>query len=142
MNAETPIVKRGERARHATLAGQLARYGVVGLGVTLLGAAIYWFCAAPLGIVPLAANLIAYLVMVSLGYVLHSRYSFRGHGARGDTSRLADALDGLHVLDVRGRDDLGAVVEHVLGAGDGAGHVAHRAHDALREGATGRAVGE
>lgn len=87
MNAQTPIVKRGPVARHAGLAAQFARYGAVGLGVTLLGAAIYWLCAAPLGVAPLLANFVAYLVMVAVGYGLHSGYSFRGHGERGALAR-------------------------------------------------------
>lgn len=87
MNAETPIVKPGPIRRHAALAAQFARYGVVGLGVTLLGAGVYWVAAAPLGIAPLLANVIAYLVMVAIGYALHSAYSFKGHGARGDPKR-------------------------------------------------------
>lgn len=87
MNAETPIVKRGDFSRHGSLAAQFARYGAVGLGVTLLGAGVYWLCAALLGVAPLIANLIAYGVMVTIGYALHSGYSFRGQGARDDLKR-------------------------------------------------------
>ncbi len=63
---------------------QIVRYTITGGLVTALGAAIYWVLATFLGIVPLVANLIAYLVMVSTGYVVHSRWSFRGHGDRRD----------------------------------------------------------
>ncbi|MCA1749393.1 MAG: GtrA family protein [Parasphingopyxis sp.] len=77
-----PIVKRGALGRQAVLAGQLARYGAVGLGVTLLGAGVYWVTATIFGVAPLIANLIAYVAMVTIGYALHSRFSFRGHGVR------------------------------------------------------------
>ena len=33
---------------------------------------------------PVLAVVIAFLVAVSIGFVLHSRWSFRGHGARED----------------------------------------------------------
>ena len=61
---------------------QIVRYTITGGLVTALGAAIYWLLAAFVGIAPLLANFAAYLVMVSTGYVMHSRWSFRGHGER------------------------------------------------------------
>lgn len=70
----------------ATLA-QLLRYGVVGLCVTMLGAAIYYGCAEFLHIAPLIANSIAWLVGIVVGYGVHSRISFRGQGERGDLKR-------------------------------------------------------
>jgi len=33
---------------------------------------------------PVAAVVVAFLVSVSIGFVLHSRWSFRGHGRRED----------------------------------------------------------
>jgi putative flippase GtrA len=59
---------------------QFVRYTITGGLVTALGAALYWVLAALIEIAPLAANLLAYLVMVSTGYVMHSRWSFKGHG--------------------------------------------------------------
>ena len=61
---------------------QLIRFGLVGGFVTAVGAAAYWVPATFLGVHPLAANLLGYLVAAGLGYVLHSRVSFRGHGSR------------------------------------------------------------
>jgi putative flippase GtrA len=63
---------------------QIVRYTITGGLVTALGAAFYWVLATFLGVAPLIANLLAYLVMVSTGYVMHSRWSFRGHGDRRD----------------------------------------------------------
>ena len=55
--------------------------------------------ALVLGWHPQLGNLLAYLVAMATGYVLHSRWSFRGHGASGPTAptikfvaRLADQL--------------------------------------------------
>lgn len=62
--------------------GQVVRYTITGGLVTALGAVIYWVLAVFAGVAPLAANLLAYLVMVATGYVMHSRWSFRGHGDR------------------------------------------------------------
>ena len=61
---------------------QLIRFGLVGGFVTALGAASYWVPATFLGVPPLIANVIGYLVAAGFGYVLHSRVSFRGHGSR------------------------------------------------------------
>jgi putative flippase GtrA len=63
---------------------QIVRYTITGGLVTALGAAVYWLLAAFAGIAPLLANLLAYLVMVTTGYVMHSRWSFRGHGGPRD----------------------------------------------------------
>lgn len=75
------------------LARQLIRFGLVGGFVTVLSAVIYYVSAAHLGVPPLLANVFGYLVGGALGYVLHSRISFRGHGGRDRpalrTSRFA-----------------------------------------------------
>jgi putative flippase GtrA len=68
-------------------AAQLIRYLISGILVTAIGAAVYYCCAEFLGIEPLVANLIAFIVGVIIGYVLHSQVSFRGHGERDDLTR-------------------------------------------------------
>jgi putative flippase GtrA len=67
--------------------GQLLRFGMVGGLVTALGAGVYWVLATFFGIAPLIANLMGYLVAFAVGYVLHSRVSFRGHGRRDNVAR-------------------------------------------------------
>ncbi len=62
---------------------QLARFGLVGFFLAAVYSAIYWYLAT-FWMPPMAAVVIAYLVAVSLGFVLHSRWSFRGHGQRED----------------------------------------------------------
>lgn len=64
------------------LLGQLGRYAATGLAVTALQALIYWLLATPVKLHPQLANGIAYLFAVALGYVLHSAFTFRGHGSR------------------------------------------------------------
>ncbi len=64
---------------------QFLRYGIAGGFVTLIGVAVYWLCATHLGQAPLLATLFAYLVAVAIGYVAHSRFSFKGHGARDNS---------------------------------------------------------
>src|SRR5215210_9409494 len=63
--------------------GQLVRFGIVGLSLAVVYSAIYWYLATYV-MAPVAAVVIAFLVSVSIGFVLHSRWSFRGHGARED----------------------------------------------------------
>lgn len=70
-----------ERVRRSEVLMQVIRFGLVGGFVTALGAGAY-LVAAFSGVAPLLANVLAYLVAVATGYVLHSRVSFRGHGSR------------------------------------------------------------
>ena len=63
--------------------GQLIRFALVGLFLAAIYSAIYWYLATYV-MSPLLAVLIAFLVSVTIGFVLHSRWSFRGHGARED----------------------------------------------------------
>ena len=67
---------------HGGVSGQLLRYVITGGAVTALQAAVYWVLAAQFAFHPQAANFIGYLAAVSSGYVLHGRFSFRGHGGR------------------------------------------------------------
>ncbi len=71
---------------------QIVRYGVVGLGVNMAQAAVYWLLAARVGLHSQLANLAGYIVAVMLGYVLHGRFTFAdpereggaaAHAARG-----------------------------------------------------------
>lgn len=66
----------------SAIGGQVVRFGMVGGFVTALGVIVYWVPATYFGVAPLLANLLAYAVAVALGYILHSRVSFRGHGSR------------------------------------------------------------
>ena len=67
--------------------GQVLRFGLVGGFVTLVGGAAYYIPATFMGVPPLLANLLAYVVAMGLGYVLHSTVSFRGHGSRDNVAR-------------------------------------------------------
>ena len=63
--------------------GELVRFGIVGLSLAVVYSAIYWYLATYF-MPPVAAVVIAFLVSVSIGFVAHSRWSFRGHGKRED----------------------------------------------------------
>ena len=70
-----------------TMIGQVARFGLVGGFVTGLYALVY-SPLAKFGITsPQVANFLGYLTAMVTGYVLHSRWSFRGHGTRGNPAR-------------------------------------------------------
>ena len=73
--------------RHKVLIGQLVRFGLTGGFVTALGIGVYLAAAYPLALPPLVANVFAYAVAAAVGYVMHSRWSFRGHGRRDDLAR-------------------------------------------------------
>ena len=63
--------------------GQLVRFGLVGFSLAGVYSAIYWYLATYV-MTPVLAVVVAFLVSVSIGFVLHSRWSFRGHGRRED----------------------------------------------------------
>jgi putative flippase GtrA len=62
---------------------QLVRFALVGFFLAGVYSAIYWYLATYV-MSPELAVVIAFLVSVSMGFVLHSRWSFRGHGRRED----------------------------------------------------------
>jgi putative flippase GtrA len=67
---------------HRAVLGQVMRFGLTGILLTLLVAGGYWVLATFFAVEPLLAGTIAYVCVVGLGYVLHSRWSFKGHGER------------------------------------------------------------
>jgi len=67
--------------------GQVARFAATGGLVTALGALVYWVLATYFGVAPLLANFFAYVVAMVSGYILHSRWSFKGHGRRDNVAR-------------------------------------------------------
>ncbi|MEA1015796.1 GtrA family protein [Sphingosinicella sp. LY1275] len=74
-------------AGSSALFGQLIRYALTGGFITALGAALYWVTATFMGVHPLLANVLAYALCVAIGYVLHSRWSFRDHGSRDNPAK-------------------------------------------------------
>jgi len=67
--------------------GQITRFVITGGIVTALGAIAYWVPATFMGVPPLLANFFGYVVAMISGYVMHSRWSFKGHGTRDDPVR-------------------------------------------------------
>ena len=63
--------------------GQLVLFAIVGFKLDGVYSAIYWYLATFV-MEPVLAVIIAFLVSASIGFVLHSRWSFRGHGRRED----------------------------------------------------------
>ena len=70
-----------------TMLGQLIRFGMVGGFVTGLYAVVYSPLAKFQLTSPQVANFCGYLAAMITGYVLHSRWSFRGHGSRDNVAR-------------------------------------------------------
>jgi putative flippase GtrA len=81
------VTKALDQLNANTALGQLMRYAITGGGITLVGGGIYLALVQLTRINEQAAMLAAYAVCVALGYVLHSRWSFRGHGRRDDPAR-------------------------------------------------------
>ena len=59
---------------------QLIRFGISGAFVTALGVGVYAVVAVLLGWHPQLGNILAYVTAMATGYVMHSSWSFRGHG--------------------------------------------------------------
>ena len=70
--------------KHGDLVGQLVRFGLTGGLLTLLVAGGYWLVATFLGVEPMLSLTLNFIFFSGLGYILHSRFSFRGHGSRDD----------------------------------------------------------
>lgn len=71
-----------EDEKRMALLGQILRFGLSGGLLTLLVAGGYWVIATFLHVDPNLSLLIVFLIASGIGYVLHSRFSFRGHGSR------------------------------------------------------------
>jgi putative flippase GtrA len=75
--------KQVSEDRHRlALIGQIVRFGLSGGLLTLFVAGGYWAVATLLHVDPNLSLLLVFIVAAALGYVLHSEFSFRGHGAR------------------------------------------------------------
>ncbi len=68
--------------KHGEIFGQLVRFGLTGGLLTLLVAGGYWIVADVFHVEPMLSLTLNFLVFTGLGYFLHSRFSFRGHGSR------------------------------------------------------------
>lgn len=74
---------QGRTIDHRTqLLGQIIRFGLTGGFLTVVVAAGYWAVAEFLHVDPNLSLLFVFIAVSGLGYVLHSRWSFRGHGSR------------------------------------------------------------
>ena len=74
-------------AERRVMLGQIVRFGMVGGFVTALYALVYSPLAKLHVTTPQIANFCGYLTAMITGYLLHSRWSFRGHGKRDNPAR-------------------------------------------------------
>jgi putative flippase GtrA len=72
--------------RHGEILGQLVRYALTGGLASLVNIGVYWVLAAG-GMDPNLAWTVGFLAAVAVGYVIHSRWSFQGHGRRDNLAR-------------------------------------------------------
>ena len=63
-----------------TVLAQLVRFVISGATVTALGVGVYAIVALVLRWHPQLGNFLAYAVAMGTGYLMHSQWSFRGHG--------------------------------------------------------------
>jgi len=75
--------------RTSGLLGQLVRFGIVGVISSLIYSGVYlWLAHAYFpGPMAFAGVPIAFAVAVSIGFPLHSLWSFKGHGTRENSGR-------------------------------------------------------
>jgi putative flippase GtrA len=65
-----------------TLLLQLARFAITGGGITAGAAFGYWLLATPFGVDPALSLTIVTIIFTAIGYIAHSKVSFRDHGSR------------------------------------------------------------
>lgn len=75
MIGDTPEERR-------VLIGQIVRFGLTGGLLTVLVAGGYWLVAEFLSVDPMLSLTLNFIVFTALGYILHSRWSFKDHGSR------------------------------------------------------------
>jgi putative flippase GtrA len=78
--------------KNSVLVGQFIRFGLAGGLLTILIAAGYLFGVRVGGLDPSLSLLINFIIISSLGYVLHSRFSFKGHGDRSGNASTKRSL--------------------------------------------------
>jgi putative flippase GtrA len=87
----TALGRQLDRWRASGVLGQMVRFGITGVGVTIFYAAVYWPIATygdrliALGggaEWPIIAGVVAFIAATAIGKVAHSRISFQGHGSR------------------------------------------------------------
>jgi putative flippase GtrA len=67
---------------HGEILGQLVRFGLAGVALTVGVAAGYWLLATFLHVEPMLSLTLNYVVFTGIGYLTHSRFSVRGYGSR------------------------------------------------------------
>lgn len=71
----------------AAVLGQLIRYGVSGSIASIANIGVYWVASARFGWDPNLAWTLGFVAAVLVGYVIHSKWSFKGHGRRDNLAR-------------------------------------------------------
>jgi putative flippase GtrA len=74
----------GKRA----LLGQFVRYALTGGLTSIVNIGVYWWLRDGARLDPNVAWTIGFIAAVLVGYVTHSRWSFRGHGRRDNLAPL------------------------------------------------------
>lgn len=83
--ARRPVVSAEKLKEQRQILGQVIRFGIVGLLLTLCVAGCYWAVTDLFHVDPMVSMTLVYGVFTGIGYVSHSRVSFRGHGRRDRT---------------------------------------------------------
>jgi putative flippase GtrA len=73
--------------QHRDLLAQLVRYGLTGGLASIVNIGVYWGLRDAAHIDARIAWTIGFLCAVVVGYVVHSRWSFKGHGRRDNIVR-------------------------------------------------------
>ncbi|AGH49380.1 MULTISPECIES: GtrA family protein [Sphingomonadales] len=77
----------GPWAQYRALLAQFFRYALTGGLASFVHLGLYWSLAELAGVAPMVSNLLGFSAAVVVGYVIHSHWSFRGHGRRGNLAR-------------------------------------------------------
>jgi putative flippase GtrA len=73
--------------QHRALIGQLVRYALTGGLASIVNIGVYQLLASRFALDPNLAWTLGFAAAVAVGYVTHSRWSFRGHGKRDNLAR-------------------------------------------------------
>jgi putative flippase GtrA len=81
------LVKEVQKPEVMALIGQLVRYAITGGLASIVNIGVYHVLAARFGLDPNLAWTAGFVAAMLVGYIIHSRWSFRGHGTRDNLAR-------------------------------------------------------
>ena len=80
-------MEQSQKQARLALLGQLVRYALTGGLASIVNIGVYQLLAARFAVDPNLAWALGFVAAMLVGYIVHSRWSFQGHGPRDNLAR-------------------------------------------------------